>query len=135
MKRTCEILELLFLIDEENEKKIEENAQGYKEGFSKGKLTAARKEYSNWFNKAAGWSIGCTIIGAGGMYLYSNSYCDYPTSIPLGSPEYKKGFQDGYIHTTRAKRNSATLIGGLMGMFVLPVTLIGGVFLILASIP
>jgi hypothetical protein len=93
--------------------------KGLEEGYAEGQIEGSRQSQSTWMMAGcgSGFLLGC--IGGGGIWVASLLMeGEMPIYVPEGDAQYRRGFIEGYKNTTKSRRSSSALIGGLVGTAV-----------------
>jgi 4-amino-4-deoxy-L-arabinose transferase-like glycosyltransferase len=99
----------------QNETEKEEFGKGYNNGFEEGRMRGSQQSQSAWliYGAGGGFLLGC--LGAGGVWLLANSSGDYPLNMPNGDSQYRDGFINGYLLTTKSDKAGSACTGGIFG--------------------
>jgi hypothetical protein len=102
----------------QNEAEKEDYGKGYNNGFAEGQLRGSQQSQSSWliYGCGGGFLLGC--IGAGGIWLLANSSGDYPLNMPNGDSQYRDGFINGYLLTTKSEKAGSACLGGIVGTLI-----------------
>jgi hypothetical protein len=88
---------------------------GFDKGLTEGIRTGAIPGQGQWFKIGCYTGVLFPCLGPSAAFILAHNLGNSPLTMPAGDSLYKSGYLKGYFNSSRNKKTSSALIGGIMG--------------------